>query len=156
MLTILLSLLIMALVAGVAIPAWFARHEVTLDNAAILLARDLHAAQGRAVHLGISTSLQLDPDGWRALDEEGRALLRGGEERIERRLSADAVFEGVSLRAISFGPDQAVSFGPGGQALEGGSVVLHFRGHERTLHLAPASGRVTIDGLARDWIDDGR
>ncbi len=156
MLTILLSLLVVALVAGLAIPAWFSRHEVTLDNAALLLARDLHATQGRASQLGVSTRLELGPDGWRALDEEGSPLERAGEERIERRLSADAVFEGVSLAAISFGPDRAMSFGPAGQALEGGSVVLRFRGHERRLAVEPASGRVTIDGLAREWSDAGR
>ena len=34
LLVILVSLLLIGLAAGLAIPAWYARHEVTLDNAA--------------------------------------------------------------------------------------------------------------------------
>ena len=40
-----------ALVAGLAIPLWFSRHDVTLDNAALLLVRDLRATQSRAAIL---------------------------------------------------------------------------------------------------------
>ena len=37
--------------AGLAIPAYFGRSEVTLENAAILLAKDLRAAQNRSAFM---------------------------------------------------------------------------------------------------------
>jgi len=144
-------------VAGLAIPAWYARHDVTLDSAALLLARDLRATQNRAAYLGISAKVVVDSDGWRAFDGQGRPLSRtGGSERIERRFSIDGVFEGVRIERIDLGPDDALAFGPMGQALEAGAVVLSFRGEQRILHVFEKSGLVSIEGLQRDWVDDGR
>jgi len=156
LLPILVTLALVALLAGIAIPVWFSRHDVTLDKAALLLARDLRATQNRAAFLGKDARLVLDRHGWRACDADGDTLSRlGGEERIERRLDADGVFEGVTLEAIRFGEDAAVAFAANGDALESGSLELHFRGELRRLTLAAPHGRVEVDGLARTWNDDG-
>jgi Tfp pilus assembly protein FimT len=157
LLAILVTLAAIALVAGIAIPAWFSRHDVTLDNAALLLARDLRAVQNRAAFLGEPARLQFDEHGWKATDSSGRLLSRyGGEEPFSRRLDADGVFEDVSLRAIQFGEDDAVSFGPDGTALEGGSLEVHFRSEHRLVRLSMPQGEVHIEGMARPWNDDGR
>ena len=58
LLVVLIILAALALAAGLAIPAFFARHRVTLDNAAKLIARDLRVHQGA---LGL---------GWRAFQRE--------------------------------------------------------------------------------------
>ena len=150
------SLAVVALVAGVAIPTFFARHGVTLDNAAILLARDLRSVQNRAAHLGQPTTLRFDTHGWRAFDVHDRPLTRfASEELIERRLDADAVFEGVTLESLAFGGDDAVRFDAAGRPDVGGSLEIVYRGEHRRLQLAPADGRVAIEGLERAWTDEG-
>lgn len=153
---VLSSLAIVAFLAGLVIPAFFSRHDVTLDNAAILLARDLRAVQNRAAHLGQEVSLRFDVHGWQALDERGQPLTRfASSERIERRLDADAVFEGVTLEAIDFGADSQVEFDRSGHPMASGSLEVAFRDQRRHLSLEASSGRVTITGLTRSWNDEG-
>jgi hypothetical protein len=150
------SLAAVAVIAGVAIPTFFARHAVTLDNAAILLARDLRSVQNRAAHLGQSMTLQFDANGWRAFDAHDRPLKRfASEERIERRLDADAVFEGVTLEALRFGAESAVHFDASGRPDRGGSLEVVYRGERRRLELSPIDGRVALEGLERAWSDEG-
>lgn len=149
------SLALVALIAGVAIPTYFARTAVTLDNAAVLLARDLRSVQNRAAHLGQSTTLRFDAHGWRAFDALGRPLLRfGTRERIERRLDADGVFEGVTLEAVEFGAERSVRFDATGVPDRGGSLEIVYRGERRILSLSPADGSVALEGLERPWHDD--
>jgi len=156
LLPILVTLALVALIAGLAIPLWFGRHEVTLDNAALLLARDLRAIQNRAAFLGRGARVVFDAHGWQGTDSAGAPLARfGGTESFRRRLDADGVFEGVTLQAIRFGEDRALEFGPRGEALEGGSIELHFRGEVRRVVLSAPQGSVRVEGLARPWSDDG-
>lgn len=154
--SVIASLAAVALIAGVAIPIFFARHGVTLDNAAILLARDLRSVQNRAAHLGQSTTLRFDANGWCAFDARGRPLKQfGSEEPIERRLDADAVFEGVTLETMRFGAESAVRFDPSGRPDRGGSLEVVYRGERRRLELSPTDGRVVLAGLQRAWSDEG-
>jgi len=150
------SLAAVALLAGLVIPAFFGRGAVTLDNAAVLLARDLRSAQNRAAHLGQPTSMRFDAHGWWALDARGAPLERfSSNERIERRLDVDAVFEGVQLEEIEFGPEAEVHFDPSGRPDRGGTLQVVYEGERRTLRLSPTDGRITIDRLEREWIDTG-
>jgi len=153
---VLASLALVALLAGVVIPTFFGRHEVTLDNAAILLARDLRSVQNRAAHLGQPATLRFDAHGWCAYDVLGRPLTRfASSERIERRLDADAVFEGVTLERIEFGPEAELRFDASGHPDRGGALEVVYRGERRRLSLVAADGRVTLEGLERDWTDTG-
>jgi len=150
LLVILVTLAAIALLAGLAIPFWFGRHEVTLDNAAQLLARDLRAVQNRAAFLGEPARVRFHEHGWDAVDPTGEILSRyGGEELFVRQLDADAVFEGVTLRAIRFGDDAVLVFGAQGDALEAGSLELLFRGERRLVRVTAPEGEVLIEGLAR-------
>ena len=153
---ILSSLTVVAIMAGLVIPAFFSRHDITLDNASTLLARDLRSAQNRAAHLGQRTRLRFDRNGWQALDERDAPLTRfASSERIERRLDADAVFEGVTLEAIEFGPGDEIVFDSTGRPDRSGSLEVHFRGQSRRLSLEQQDGRVVIEGLTRPWKDEG-
>jgi hypothetical protein len=150
------SLAGIALLAGVAIPTFFARHAVTLDNAAILLARDLRTVQNRAAHLGQATSLRFDLHGWRAFDAQGRPLTRfSSGDAIERRLDADAVFEGVTVESLDFGEGARIHFDAHGRPDRGGSLEVVYRGERRRVRVSQGDGRVRIEGLRRRWIDDG-
>lgn len=150
------SLSVVALLAGLTIPTFFARHAVTLDNAAILLARDLRTVQNRAAHLGQATSLRFDLHGWRAFDAAGRPLTRFSTgEAIERRLDADAVFEGVTVQSLEFGEDAELHFDAHGRLDRGGSLEVVYRGQRRQVRVREGDARVLIDGLERPWNDDG-
>jgi Tfp pilus assembly protein FimT len=156
LLGVLASLTVVAVLAGVAIPAFFGRHAVTLDNAAILLARDLRVVQNRAAHLGQPVSMRFDRYGWQGIDARGAALTRfASDELIERRLDADAVFEGVSLESISFGPQDQVDFDPLGRPARGGSLEVVFRGERRRLVFGAEDALVRLEGLSRPWVDRG-
>ena len=150
------SLAVVALLAGLVIPAYFGRHTVTLDNAAILLARDVRTVQNRAAHLGLPTVLRFDANGWRAYDVLGKPLTRfESSERIERRLDADAVFEGVQLESLDFGPGTEVRFDATGRPDRDGSLEIAYLGERRRLRVSLPDGRVTIEGLERPWSDAG-
>jgi hypothetical protein len=120
------------------------------------LARDLRAVQNRTAFLGEPARVRFHEHGWEATDESGTLVSRyGGGERFLRRLDADGVFEGVTLQEIRFGDDRTLVFGPHGEALESGSVELHFRRQRRLVRLRAPSGEVVVEGLARGSSADG-
>jgi type II secretory pathway pseudopilin PulG len=145
LLAVLIALVTIAAAAAIAIPAFFERRGVTLENACRTLARDLRAAQHRAAYLGIDVRFELEQDGYRALDPEGRPVARSaGKELLERRFSRDGVFEGVTLEAIDFGDDRAVLFDWRGTSTESGSVRVAFRGESRRLRLERGSASIYL------------
>ena len=153
---VLLTLALVAGAAGLAIPAYFGRHGVTLDNAALLLAQELRMAQNRSAYLGVESVFAFEGDGWRVLDLAGKVVRRPGAGPLfERDLAADGVFEGVRVERVGFGEDAALVFDRYGRPQEAGEVVLGYRGEQRQVRVAPRTGIVSIEGLARPWIDDG-
>ena len=156
LLAILISLCALALAAMVAIPTFFDRSGVTLDNAAQLLRKDLRSAQNRAAFLRTEAVFAFDEEGWRATGVGGEPLAGLGDaNEIYRDLSRDGVFEGVSITHIQFGNDRALAFDARGIALEGGEVELSFRGKVRIVRVETGTGLVTIlDGTSNVLIDD--
>jgi len=145
LLAVLIALVTIAAAAAIAIPAFFERRGVTLENACRTLARDLRAAQHRAAYLGVDVRFELEQDGYRALDPQGRVVARsGGKDLLERRFSRDGVFEGVTLESIHFGDDQAVLIDRRGTSTESGSVRVAFRGESRRLRLERSSASIYL------------
>jgi hypothetical protein len=146
-------------VAALAIPAWFERHEVTLEKAAQLLARDVRGAQNQAAWLDCPLAIVFDADGggWRVhkFDPLIPAPLEQGELVRERRLSDDAVFEGVRIESVEAAPAKALRFDRFGQALDRGWITLGFDGDRRTLRVEPGSGRLSILDSTSQWSDPG-
>ena len=156
LLAILISLCAVAITAMVAIPAFFGRSDITLDNAARLLRKDLRSAQNRAAFLKTEAIFHFGDDGWRAALPSGEPLagLRDANE-IRRDLSADGVFEGVTITRVEFGDDGALAFDPRGIALEGGEVELSFRGEKRVVRVETGTGfSVILDGSGEILLDD--
>jgi hypothetical protein len=143
--SILLSLCAVGLFALVAIPIYFARHDVTLDNACKLLLRDLRAAQSRASLLKDEAVFAFDADGWRATTHDGERLTRHGtSDAIERRLSKDAVFDGVRVENIDFGGASELRFDERGQAQVGGQLEIVFRGQRRYVSIEKGTGLAVV------------
>ena len=152
-------LTLLTVIAAIAIPLFYGRASITLDSAAILLARDLRVAQNTAVFREKDVIVQFLPegDGYRVYDEFGAMLPNptGGGDFV-RRYSQDGVFEGVELEYLDVGPNRSVHFTQGGVALHGAEVHLRFGGERRKLTVEPTTGLVTLEGLRRSWRDDGR
>lgn len=152
------TLLFIAVGAGFAVPVYFARGEVTLENAGILLARDLRAVQNRAAYLSeVSRVVFLEHgDGYLVTNEQGDVIRNPCTNRpFERRYSADGVFRGVRILDVRLGGDRTLVYDDRGMPLESGEMTLSFRGEERALRLQKHSGKIEIVGSTSGWIDPG-
>ena len=78
-LALLVVLVSLSLVAATSVRWYFSRDEVTLENAAVLLARDLRAAQHRSIFLGRPGRLRRRP-----LFEHAPDLLAGDLGFVEQ------------------------------------------------------------------------
>lgn len=152
------ALALITAAAAIAIPLFYGRPEVTLDNAAILLAHDLRAAQNHAVHQRAAVRVEFfeDGSGYRALlaDEEPMPNPSGAGP-LARRYSADGVFEGVHVERVRLGEGRTARFTPDGSAELGGEITLGYRDQLRRVTLQEGSGLVAIEGLERPWSDSG-
>jgi len=156
---LLFSLCMVALVASFAVPAYYARPEITLDNAARLLARDLRAAQNRAAtyRMIVEFSFFANGDGYEVTDMNGHHLADpGGGGDFIRRYSYDGVFEGVHLSALDSSAIGDTHFDANGFALEGGHFMLTYLGAQRIVVLQEGSGLLNVIGLETPWADDGQ
>jgi hypothetical protein len=154
LLSVLLVLVVIAAVAGWAIPAFFAQPDVTLDNAAHLLARDIRTAQNRAMWSGVDAYLQFDADGggYRIVDRNGQALERlGALGDWPQRYEEGGVFAGVRIARVDCGADRALLFDAKKRDWEGGEIELAFGGHTRVVRVSERQGEVTVLGVKRRW-----
>ena len=154
-----IALALISLAAALAIPAFYGRPEVSLDRAALLLARDLRTAQNHAVQAGCDVHFHLrsDGNGYAAWYESGAPLPNpAGGGPLARAYDRDAVFEGVRITRVQLdGHPREVRFDRLGFAHGGGTIELFYRGRDVAVHVAESTGLVTIRGLSRGFQDDG-
>ena len=159
LLELIVALAMIAVVATLAVPAWFERGEVTLENAARLLADDLRDAQNRAAALGKPTtvSFSVDGTGYQASEAGGEVITHPRTGRpFVRSYPSDGVFEGVEVFEVELGPARGLTYTADGRAGSGGRIVLTFGAETRTLLVDPGTGRLTLVGGSGTWVDDGR
>ena len=157
LLELIVALALVALVAALAVPAYFARGDVTLENAAQLLAEDLRLAQNHAAFHRAPTTFRFEGNGYAALGAEGEPLVHPRTElAFVRDYDRDAVFRGVRIVAVDLGGAPDLRFEPGGTAAGDLRVRLRFGDDERVVVLARGSGRIEIHGTTRGYADDLR
>jgi hypothetical protein len=159
LLGVLVILLVVAFAAGLAIPGFFAQSAVTLDNAALLLVRDIHSAQNRALWAGSDTLVHFDDDGggYRILDRSGRMVEQlGALGDFEQRFDDHGVFQGVRIARIDCGGDRELVFDGKRRDWEGGEIELVFRGDRRLVRIAPRTGEVRVIGIQRAGWDSAK
>jgi type II secretion system protein H len=158
LLELLIVLALITVIAAISTWAYFARPEVTLDNAIRLLARDLRIAQNRAILLRRPVSLVFAPDGdgYRIVDETGATLPDRPEfERVERRYSRDAIFEGVKVLRSGLAAEGRIQFPCDGREPPPGRIMLSYREETRTLEIEHGTGRILLADREPFASDDG-
>lgn len=151
-------LVVLAILSSFTIPAWFDRPEITLDNAARLIARDMRDVQNRAALYQVTLLLRFDDEGggYRATTEDGTVLVSPyGARPFTRRFDRDAVFRGVRVESWDLGGLDAIEFTAKGTARQGARLVISYRGEQRVLRMRPFSGLIEIDGLREPFVDGG-
>lgn len=157
LLELLLVLVLISLCAATTVRWYFSHADVTLENAAILLARDLRAAQHRSIFLGEQTQFRFLPEGtgYAATDDGGKiAHNPQTDEPFLRVYSDDGVFVGVHVLEADAGGDRTLAIDGHGMPLEDLTVTLGFAGDRRTVLLDHRTGTITIVGSTSDWADD--
>jgi type II secretory pathway pseudopilin PulG len=146
-LELLIFLVMITLTATFAIWAYFARPEVTLENAAELLARDIRFAQHRSALIRGPVSLVFydQGDGYRLVDgDEADPRADKRRDRVDRRYSRDATFEGVRILPMGLAADERIVFE--GADFEGpsGRIALTYGDHNRLLEIESGTGKIVL------------
>ncbi len=156
LLDLLISLTAISVVATAAIAAYFASPGITLEQAAILLARDLRAAQNRSAFLGSPCEFVFHESGYEVVDSKGLLITNPRTNlAFDREYSRDGVFEGVRIKSLQVGGDGRIRFDNHGVCGGGGQIVLSFRDSERHLAIEPGSGTISIPDSSSGWRDLG-
>ena len=158
LLHLVLLLVLLSAGAAVAIPRFFDRDIVTLENGAVLLAHDLRAAQNRAAfsHEALFMRFFDDGDGYEVVTRSGKPIKdpRTGRPFV-RHYSKDGVFEGLRISSVHAGDDRTILLSALGETSDQLTVELDFDGDTRTLRAARSTGLVVIDGTTSGFLDDG-
>ncbi len=144
---LLVALILVALTATVAISAFFSRTEITLDNAARLLAEDLRSAQSRATALRCEVVFRFaaDGSGYESFDNDQRTKPHtNGPDGMRRDFERDAVFEGVRISAVQLGGPDHVLFLRDGSVAAGGQVTIDYHGATRTVVIEPGKSWIRV------------
>jgi prepilin-type N-terminal cleavage/methylation domain-containing protein len=156
LLELLLTLLIIAGFAAGTVTIYFGRPDVTLENASVLLAHDLRAAQNRAAYLGRETHVHFLPNGYEVKDTAGFVVSNPRTEQpFVRDYAMDGVFQGVTVKDVWVGPRDEMVYGPNGSLLAGGEVVLAYGEDTRVVRVEAETGAITILGTTSGWVDRG-
>jgi Tfp pilus assembly protein FimT len=150
------SLALITLIATIAIPIFFGRAKITLDNAAELLASDIRSGQNQAAFLERPVRLHFISDGegyW--IDDAISAISDSVPLIANRRYSVNAVFEDVRVKSVTYAEGDQLSFGPRGIASTSTRITLSLGEETRVVTVAAPSGGLTIEGTTRDWTDNG-
>lgn len=136
-------LALVTLVSTVAIRAWFARSDVTLLNAAELLASDLRTMQTRATirRSPVEVVFQSDGAGYHSRD-----LGQGDDQRDLRLYPIDAVFEDVRIGTIRIDRGGTLVFDAIGRPSSNAAITLVSGGHARTVLVDASTVRITVEG----------
>lgn len=136
-------LVMVTLVSTLAIRAWFGRSDVTLQNAAELLASDLREVQAISTlrHAPHEMVFNADGSGYFA-----REMGQVEEAAHERHYPRDAVFEDVQVTLVRVAKGEHLVFDALGRPASDAAITVSHRGVARTVLVDAARGRVSVEG----------
>lgn len=156
LLELLAVLVILSLCAATTVRWYFSNADITLEKAAVLLARDLRAAQHRSTFLGEPGRFVFLPDGEGYAVTDTLGVITHNpqtDEPFTRVYAEDGVFIGVRVVEVLAGDDRTLEIDKRGLPVEDLSVTLEFDGEQRTVLLDHRSGVITIVGSSSGWVD---
>lgn len=157
-LELLVTLFVISILAAIAIPAFFRQPEITLENASVLLAHDLRAAQNRSAYMAEPCYFEFTADGqgYRVTDPNGDVILNPATGLpFVRQYSEDAVFDGVEVLLVEAGGDRVMEYDERGRARESARITLGYEGDSRIVVVEGGKGTVTIVGTTSGYVDQG-
>ena len=157
-LELVLALILVSAVAAVTIPAFFLQPGITLENAGVLLARDLRAAQNRSAYMAEACRFVFlsNGDGYYVSSATEEVLINPRtQQEFVRNYSSDGVFRGVVISGVDAGPDRTLHYDDRGRAQETVWVTLSYQGEARVVMVEKGSGDITILGSTSGWKDEG-
>ncbi len=151
-----ISMALIAIIATLAIPSFFGRSEITLENAAELFASDLRSAQNRAAFLDREVEVHFMEDGvgyW--IGDTINADSQSIEPSAWRNYSSNAVFQGVTITDFQLESGTRLSYGKRGMPTTAARITLSFKSDSRTITVAALNGKLAIEGSLTGWVDRG-
>ena len=136
-------LALVTLVSTLAIRAWFGRSDVTLQNAAELLAGDLREVQSISTLRHAPHEVVFHPDGGGYHAQE---LGQAEEAAHERRYPRDAVFEDVRVTRVLIAKGGRLVFDSLGRPSSDASITVAHRGVARTVLVDASLARISVEG----------
>jgi type II secretory pathway pseudopilin PulG len=133
----------LTLVSLVSIRAFFTRSDITLENAARLLANDLRAAQTSAALTRQTMEFVIHPDGGGYHVEHGHD---GGEHLRPRRYGEDAVFEDVRVVGIHLAHGSVLRFDERGRPSSAATITLAHGDARLSILVDAEAGCVVVEG----------
>jgi len=136
-------LVMVSLVSTLAIRAWFGRSDVTLQNAAELLASDLREVQAISTlrHAPHEMVFHSDGSGYFA-----REMGSSEETAHPRHYPRDAVFEDVQVTMVRVAKGERVIFDAQGRPASDAAITVSQRGVARTVLIEASRARVSVEG----------
>lgn len=142
-------LVLVAVVTTVAIGAWFSRSDVTLRNAADLVASDLRHLQTRASVLKVPVEVVFHEDhgGYHGVELDPSGSARPEAKPLEtRRYPVDAVFEDVRIGAVRLRHGERLVFDALGRPSSDASITLVHHGVAQSVLVDAHRARVAVEG----------
>lgn len=140
-------MVVLTIASSIGIPAYFGQPDITLNNAAELLAKDLRDVQHRAALYEEELWVRFDEDGggYRGTDRKGGLLISPyGAGPFIREYDFDATFRGVSIESIEPNHLDAYVFDARGFPRTSIAVTLRYKDDLRTVAFSHRTGIITF------------
>ena len=142
-LELVLTLLVLGVVTTLSIGAYFSRSEVTLQNAAELLASDLREAQTLAAIQRAPREVHFHADGG---GYHLRVVGAEGDPQYVRRYPRDAVFEDVQIARVLVEAGDRLSFDTLGRPSSDATITVVQKGIARSVLVDRRRSRIAVEG----------
>ena len=155
-LELLVTVVLLSLVAATSVRCYFAQANVTLENAAILLAYDLRAVQHRSTYTGETSHLRFSEEGdsYHVEDSTGKMVMNPQtSDPFERIYSKDGVFRGVRITKVDAGGDRTLDYDTHGWPVEDLEVTLSYNGSTRVVQFERRTAKLTLLGSTSGWVE---
>lgn len=159
---VLVTVTIMGIAAAIVVPNMMQGGTLGVQAAARMIIADLLFAQNEAMAQQSDRRVTFDPANNRyrveLYDPTASAWVlefnpsenSGSDQNYEMDFDDDKRFSGVQIISADFGGTSTITFDDLGNPSSGGTVRLRFEEHVYDVHVAPFTGRVTVERVTSE------